>query len=72
MALDLRNVIAGMKMASELERIADYAANIARHVSDLDHQLDIDRHYGCLRDGRCAKSHRDLAGIAMIKSTLSI
>ena len=28
MAQDLRNVIAGFKMASELERIADYAANI--------------------------------------------
>ena len=34
MALDLRKVIAGLKMASELERIADYAANIARHISD--------------------------------------
>lgn len=42
MAQDLRYVIAGLKVASELERIADYAANIARHVSDLDHQLDID------------------------------
>ena len=42
LAQDLRNVIASLKMASELERIADYAANIARHISDLDHQLDID------------------------------
>ena len=42
MAQDLRYVIAGLKVASELERIADYAANIARHISDLDHQLDID------------------------------
>jgi phosphate transport system protein len=42
MAQDLRNVIASLKMASELERIADYAANIARHISDLDHHLDID------------------------------
>jgi phosphate transport system protein len=41
-AQDLRNVIAGLKIASELERIADYAANIARHISDLDHHLDID------------------------------
>ena len=31
-AKDLRNVIAGLKMASELERIADYAANIARYI----------------------------------------
>jgi phosphate transport system protein len=43
MGLDLRHVIAGLKMASELERIADYAANIARHISDLDHHLDIDQ-----------------------------
>jgi len=43
MAQDLRNVIAGLKMASELERIADYAANIARHISDLDHDLDIEQ-----------------------------
>jgi phosphate transport system protein len=43
MAQDLRNVIAGLKMASELERIADYAANIARHIPDLDHHLDLER-----------------------------
>jgi phosphate transport system protein len=43
LAQDLRSVIASLKMASELERIADYAANIARHISDLDHHLDIDQ-----------------------------
>ena len=32
-----------MKIASELERIADYAANIARHIADLDHHLDVDQ-----------------------------
>jgi phosphate transport system protein len=37
MALDLRNIISGLKIAAELERIADYAANIAKHVSDLNH-----------------------------------
>ncbi|CAB1066058.1 Phosphate transport system regulatory protein PhoU [Olavius sp. associated proteobacterium Delta 1] len=42
-AQDLRVVIAGLKMASELERIADYAANIARHTPDLHHQLDLDQ-----------------------------
>ncbi len=35
MAIDLRNVIAALKMASDLERIADYAANIAEYVNDL-------------------------------------
>ena len=35
MARDLRNAIAGLKTASDLERIGDYAANIALHVRDL-------------------------------------
>ena len=35
MARDLRTVIAGLKTASDLERIGDYAANIALHVRDL-------------------------------------
>ncbi len=35
-AQDFRKVIASLKMASELERIADYAANIAWHISDLE------------------------------------
>jgi phosphate transport system protein len=43
MAKDLRTVIAGLKMASELERIADYAANIAKYTSDLDRHLDLDQ-----------------------------
>jgi phosphate transport system protein len=30
MALDLRNVVAALKISSDLERIADYASNIAR------------------------------------------
>jgi phosphate transport system protein len=43
LAQDLRGVIAGLKMASDLERIADYAANIARHIPDLDHHLELDQ-----------------------------
>jgi phosphate transport system protein len=35
MALDLRIIVSGLKISADLERIADYAANIARHVSDL-------------------------------------
>jgi phosphate transport system protein len=35
MARDLRAVIAGLKTASDLERIGDYAANIALHVKDV-------------------------------------
>jgi len=36
MALDLRNIIAAQKMAADFERIADYIANIAKHVIDLE------------------------------------
>lgn len=35
MATDLRRIIAGQKIAADLERIADYAANIAKHSLDL-------------------------------------
>ena len=34
-AIDLRSIIAGLKMAAEIERIADYAANIAKNVANL-------------------------------------
>jgi phosphate transport system protein len=36
MALDLRNIIAAQKMAADFERIADYIANIAKHVLTLE------------------------------------
>jgi phosphate transport system protein len=36
MALDLRNIVAAQKIAADFERIADYAANIARHTIHLD------------------------------------
>ena len=35
MALDLRHIIAAQKMAADFERIADYAANIAKHAIEL-------------------------------------
>lgn len=37
MALDLRYIISGLKIAAELERIADYAANISKNMMDLNH-----------------------------------
>jgi phosphate transport system protein len=42
MAVDLRNIISALKIAVDLERIADYAANIARCVEDLNH-IALDR-----------------------------
>lgn len=35
MASDLRNIIAALKISSDLERIADYAANVAKRVIAL-------------------------------------
>jgi phosphate transport system protein len=37
MGSDLRHIISALKMAAELERIADYAANIAKNGMHLDH-----------------------------------
>jgi phosphate transport system protein len=37
MGSDLRHIISALKIAAELERIADYAANIAKNMMDLDH-----------------------------------
>jgi phosphate transport system protein len=42
MALDLRQIVSALKMASDLERIADYAANIARHTMDLN-SMDMEK-----------------------------
>ncbi len=36
MGIDLRHIISALKIAAELERIADYAANIAKNGMDLD------------------------------------
>ncbi len=47
MARDLRAVIAGLKTASDLERIGDYAANIALHVRDLSN-VSLERPLGLL------------------------
>lgn len=37
-ASDLRNVIASLRIGSNLERIADYGANIAKHALKINHQ----------------------------------
>lgn len=50
LAQDLRYVISGLKMASELERIADYAANIARHIADLDRQLGLEQPIASIKE----------------------
>jgi len=39
LAGDLRHIISGLKIATDLERIADYSANIAEHVIGLDNVI---------------------------------
>jgi phosphate transport system protein len=55
MALDLRNIVSGLKMGSDLERIADYSANIARHSMELN-SADIEQPVSAvIRMAECAK-----------------
>ena len=44
-ALDLRYIILGLKIAAEMERIADYAANIAKNVVNLN-QVSLEKPVG--------------------------
>ncbi len=42
MAIDLRSIIAALKISTDLERIGDYAANVSKHISRLNSvQLDM-------------------------------
>jgi len=47
MGSDLRHIISSLKIAAELERIADYAANIAKNVMDLNH-VSLERPVGLI------------------------
>jgi phosphate transport system protein len=47
MGSDLRHIISALKIAAELERIADYAANIAKHGMDLD-QVSLEKPVGLI------------------------
>ena len=52
MALDLRNAVAVLKIASDLERIADYAANIARRSIALSEVAPVRPAHSIPRMGR--------------------
>lgn len=52
MALDLRNVVAAFKISSDLERIADYASNVARRSIALSESAPIKPVYAIPRMSR--------------------
>jgi phosphate transport system protein len=62
MARDLRQILAGLKIASDLERIGDYAANVAKRSVALNQSPPVRPVYALPRMGRL--------GQAMIKDIL--
>jgi len=62
MAVDLRQILAALKTASELERIADYAANVAKRSIVLNQSPPVRPAFSIPRMGRL--------GQAMIKDVL--
>lgn len=63
MAIDLRNIITAGKMAGELERIADYAANIASRV----HGEPDDEH----REALAAVKRMGLVAVSMLEEAMA-
>jgi phosphate transport system protein len=62
MADDLRELIAALKMSAVIERIGDYAKNIAKRVPQNERQNSLVRHGSAWPDGRnrCGNDpHRD-------------
>jgi phosphate transport system protein len=55
MALDLRNVVAALKIANDLERIADYASNLARRSINLNESAPVRPMQAIPRMGRFAQ-----------------
>ena len=62
LARDLRQIVAGLKIASDLERIADYAANVAKRAIALNQTPAVKPVSGISRMGRL--------GSGMIKDVL--
>ncbi|HYB09388.1 MAG TPA: phosphate signaling complex protein PhoU [Alphaproteobacteria bacterium] len=56
MARDLRSIVAALKISSELERIADYAANVAKRTQALVQSPVVNPIYAIPRMGALAQS----------------
>ncbi|MFH1059527.1 MAG: phosphate signaling complex protein PhoU [Pseudomonadota bacterium] len=63
MAGDLRVIVAALKMSADLERIADYAANVAKHSLELE-PLDLEDPIALA--SRMADLGREMLGQAML------
>jgi phosphate transport system protein len=68
MALDLRHIISGLKIAGDLERIADYATNIAKHVPSLNHISLEEPLQSIIRMGKLAKAMLEEVMAAYLKA----
>jgi phosphate transport system protein len=55
MAMDLRQIVAALKMTGDLERIGDYAANISKRTVALSHSQIIKPLAGVVRMGKVAQ-----------------
>jgi phosphate transport system protein len=56
MARDLREIVSAFKIASDLERICDYAANVAKRAIALNHGAVVKPTSGIARMGRLAQA----------------
>ncbi|MFZ5587859.1 MAG: phosphate signaling complex protein PhoU [Thermodesulfobacteriota bacterium] len=63
MAGDLRVIVAALKMSADLERIADYAANVAKHSVELE---PLDSEEPVALASRMADLGREMLGQAML------
>jgi phosphate transport system protein len=55
MARDLREIVSALKISTDLERICDYAANVAKRAITLNHSAVIKPTSGIARMGRIAQ-----------------
>ena len=72
MGMDLRSIISGLKIAGELERIADYAVNIARNIEKVNATTLTDPIDSIVRMAETAKTMLEDAIHAYSKSDVKL
>ncbi len=72
MARDLRNVIAGIHFAVELERIGDHAAGVARLVERLENEDELDTLYKLPKMANRARSMVQISVQAYVEESVDL